>query len=63
MILAAAERVGHLDGARRALLHALAVFNDLGVTSRLATVHLAYRLGLTRQSISTGRRGVRDPQG
>ncbi|HZM56029.1 MAG TPA: hypothetical protein VFC03_13485 [Acidimicrobiales bacterium] len=54
---------GDLDGARRALLHALAVSNDLGVTTRLATVDLAYRLGLTRQSISTGRRGARDSQG
>jgi DNA-binding SARP family transcriptional activator len=37
---------GDLDGARRAFKHALAAFDDLGVTSGLATSELLFRLGL-----------------
>ncbi len=37
---------GDVDGARRAFKQALAAFDDLGVTSRLATSALSFRLGL-----------------
>ena len=40
-----------LDGARRALLHAVEVLDDLGVSPGTALVELAYRIGFTRQAL------------
>jgi DNA-binding SARP family transcriptional activator len=37
---------GDVDGARRALHHAIAVLNDLGVAASPATIELSYRAGL-----------------
>jgi DNA-binding SARP family transcriptional activator len=49
---------GDVDGARRALLHALSVLQDLDVAPGHAIVELGYRAGLNHQSISSGRREV-----
>ncbi len=40
---------GDLDGARRALLEAMSVLEDLGVAPGIALVLLGYRLGLNRK--------------
>jgi DNA-binding SARP family transcriptional activator len=49
---------GDLDGARRALLHAVDTLNDLGATPGMPIVQLAYRMGLTRQAIVQKRRSI-----
>jgi LuxR family maltose regulon positive regulatory protein len=53
---------GDVDGARRALHHAVAVLNDLGVAPSPATVELSYRAGLGHPSLTgpiDDQRGVR----
>ncbi len=46
---------GDLDGARRALLQAVTMLEDLGVGPGRPLVELGYRVGLDHQLISTGR--------
>ncbi len=46
---------GDTDGARRALLHALAVLDELAATPGPGLVELSYRVGLNHRLIANGR--------
>jgi LuxR family maltose regulon positive regulatory protein len=49
---------GDHDGARRALLHAVTVLDDLGVAPGQATIELAHRAGLDHHSLVSGGRDL-----
>jgi DNA-binding SARP family transcriptional activator len=51
LVVEARLGAGDHDGARRALLHAVAVLNDLGVAPGQPTVELAHRAGLDHHAL------------
>jgi DNA-binding SARP family transcriptional activator len=57
LVIEARLEGGDLDGARRALIHAVEMLHDLGVEPGPSLIELGYRVGVNHQLISTGRRG------
>jgi DNA-binding SARP family transcriptional activator len=58
LVVEARLGAGDHDGARRALLQAVAVLDDLGVAPGQATIELAHRAGLDHHALVSGGRDL-----